>query len=204
MNKQSAITAILALTASTYPVGCGNATRGPSPAADDAGQNLSFWAAFEIDGDWAEFYPTLEELSAASDAVFLGRIQGAARIVERRGDAREDLTIEVVLDLQVVEGVHGAHAGEVLELALIAPMERSPRTASAILTRAAPEDLVLFFLRKRASGTFRPTNGYGILTSTTRAVVDAPLNPDPLADGVYARELAAFGSVEELARQLAE
>jgi hypothetical protein len=156
---------------------------------------VDFWSAFEIDGDWVEYAPTLFELSQSADLAGIGKVEKVEAVDRIQGDAAEDVYFEVTLRLRFRALLAGN--SDVARIRLLVPRARSVADAAA-LQLLLPTGEALFFLRQRARGDFRPVNGAGIWAKTPRAGVDTPLQPYVPADGIYAAEVADRLSVDAL------
>ena len=156
----------------------------------------AFWKHLEIDGNWAEYFPTLRELAEGSDGVAYGRFVSARMGATIQGDAPEDSYTEIVLSVaDDAELLHGTMTGA---LTLTLTPGAGDVTAST-LSGCIPDASVLVFARKRMDqDTYRPVNGYGIWAATPRAALDTPLEPVPPEDGLYGEEISRYQRLSEL------
>lgn len=189
--------------------GPGSEDAASQSAMDDAAKRLAreaeFWQAFEIDGDWAEFHPTLSELAASADGVLVVRLSGIALRPAIQGDAPEDVVSEAQLRADVIAKVQGSVDAKTIELALIIPNVRNHAQAQTLVDEIAPLlpiEPVVLIVRERAPQLYRPVNGYGLWAATTRSAVDAPLNPESPDQGLFGPALAHISSLEALTDEL--
>lgn len=161
----------------------------------------AFWEVVEIEGEWAEYFPTLSELSQGSDCVVLAEFVSAVHSNTIQGDAKEDVVHDAHLELRVLETLHGQPPeGNRMLLMVVLPrgstLEKM-RTEVATLNANAPTEPMLVFGRLRASGDYRVVNGDGLWASTSRHPVDTPLNTYPPTSGIYASEIARMSTMED-------
>lgn len=171
----------------------------PNRDGVDLEQEERFWELVRTDGDWAEYFPTLEELAAGADAVFVGRFVAVGAPTLISGDAQQDVHAEDNLTLEVDELLRGEVSGEKIAFTLSLGTRVEPSELQTML----PHSSVVFLLRKRSDqDSYRVVNGYGIWARTLRHEVDAPMNVDEPAGGgihgVYADELRYISSLDEL------
>lgn len=164
-------------------------------ASDEAGGAMDgdLWELLQIDGNWAEFQPTLAELARSSDVVVHGRLLAVLDGQTIQGDAPEDVVAEAVLRVEVTEVLWGELAADALEFSLVL---RLP--VAEVQQAALPEGTVLVFARRRDDGPadYRLVNGYGLWATTARAEIDAPIEVNPASEGVYGDELGGFDSFD--------
>lgn len=169
-----------------------------SPVSGSAEEEMSstlFWQALEIDADWNEFYPTLSNLIEGADVVAVGTVVAIGKRGTLQGDAREDAISEGLFSVRVERGWRGVSSGETFQFDLVLGLPFESLEGLAL-----PQEPVLVLARRRQDFTanFRLVNGFGLWTSTERAQLDAPVNPYPPSEGVYAAELEAYPSIDEL------
>ena len=176
-----------------------------SAVTSTPGQRLAreaeLWKAFEINGDWSEFQPTLAELAASADGVVVASLTEVSLGAPVQGDTEEDVVSEAQLRAVVTEMLQGAVDTKTVDFTLIIPNVRNHAQAQVLVDKIMPIlpiGPVVLILREREPGLYRPVNGYGLWAETSRRSVDAPLNPEPPQDGVYGSALASITSIAGL------
>ena len=177
---------------------------------DDAGApeavRARFWAPVEIDGNWAEFHPSIAELVRAADLTVLGEVDAVERGTVLQGDAEEDVTFHVVLKIRVAEILRGASDTERVELPLIVPevsSEAELNSAVKQMRAGLPVGPVVLMLRRRRdNGAWRPVNGYAIWAETSRVDIDTPLEPYPPQEGIFGPELQSFDTFAQFVEKV--
>jgi len=200
------VTCGMALHALVSALLCGGCS-GTRPAQDVSGRGgeagiideRAFWEAFEIDGNWAEYWPTLRELALNADVAGRGTIESVRAGTSVQGDAPEDVVEEVVLRVRFEETWAGQLEGGLLDFTFVADPAK-------LQAAQVPRGPVVVFARSRRDrpGQFRLVNGYGLWAGTVRGNVDTPATPDSADQSPYAAEIAEFDSLEDFSRHIAK
>jgi hypothetical protein len=195
-------------------LGCGADVRQPPPQReypfdDDPrlAREHAFWERVRVvEGDWAEYKPSLSELVDSADAVVVARLVSVEPGRTVHGDANTDVYAEMLVKADVSEVLRDTTAGPSVSFSLsllnVASLEELDETLASAQA-ALPIDRVLLVLRQRKDADYyRVVNGYGIWASTARSVIDAPLEReapiDRAQDFVYEGELKGLRDIEQL------
>lgn len=183
------------------------------PGQNSAAANDSdFWAPFRFSGlEWeVESYSTMEDMSAAADAVVSARIVGVGPGRIFQGDVAADRVYYASLTLEVDSVLHGTVGEPTLNLELLLPRifdDAGFETAIKELASVARRDQILVFLRAKRDpdpDIYRPVNSVGLFAETSRADVDTPLSAEsPSAAAVYGPALDAVQDIDELIARVA-
>jgi hypothetical protein len=167
-----------------------------------APHDFGLWAEVQIEGEWAEYHPTLRDLASSADIAAEVRIVSAEAGRVILGNAAEDVYTEINLNVEIGEVLQSKTSERLVQVSLVLPrawsldaQAQSVENANASL----PMNNVVMFLRDRGDlPLYRVVNGWGIWAETSRDRLDAPLNPQRIGDGgVYASDLEGVDTVPE-------
>jgi hypothetical protein len=170
--------------------------------ADELIKSESFWSAFRIDGEWAEYQPTLVALAEHADLVAIGRVTDMMEPITTQGDAPEDVVTEARLVVQVDRSASGTvSVGDTVVLTMVSK-GRLTEAEQARLKDLLPSTSMLVMLRKRENGTYRVVNGYALWAATTRSALDCPIEAYPETCATMLAEAGAGSSLAALASRV--
>jgi hypothetical protein len=174
-----------------------------STGGQTASSDERFWSNFRTSAREAENFPSLKDMEASADAVVTGRFGPFAVGRTIQGDAAEDVVVFLETDFRIGETLAGTDYGSSVPLEFLGPAD--PNEADdrvQELNASLPAQRMVVFVRDKGgseAGLFRVVNSTGLWAATSRSPVDTPLAFEvPQETGLYARELARIGSIQEL------
>lgn len=180
------------LTALVLVSGCGSG----------AVNSDTFWPGLRFQGEEAESYSTLREMTAAADAVVIGRFAefGEVRIIQ--GDAPEAQVSMISGQLVITTHVSGADYASPLPLEFVVVEQGVPvEEMIAGLRDSYPRGDMLVFIREKrdGSGRYRIVNSKGLIVESDGGLVSPLADTWPLSDGPYASEVGGTDDLQALA-----
>ncbi len=162
----------------------------------------TFWPGLRFQGEEAESYSTLREMTAAADAVVIGRFAefGEVRIIQ--GDTPEGAVNMISGQLIITTHVSGADYASPLPLEFVVVEQGVPveETIAGLRDSYPRGDMLVFIREKRdASGRYRIINSTGLIVESEAGLVSPLGETLPLSDGPYATEVSGTDDLQELA-----
>jgi hypothetical protein len=157
----------------------------------------TFWSAFQLIGEWAEYFPDLRALVANADLAAFGSIVDVERgkVWSEPGYSYAELVLTFEPELIL----SGEHPTGRVKISMVSVIEGTADEL-VLLKDTLPRTHVLAALRRRErEQDYRIVNGYGIWARTSRAPIDCPIELLDENCAAFA-STAMHKSVEELAR----